>query len=93
MERVILREAMTLPDWDLRDGALCRDFQFRDFVEAFAFMTSVALVAERMNHHPDWTNVYNRVSIRLTTHDAGGVTEKDHALAAAISNVYARRNA
>lgn len=79
-------------DWDLRDDALHRELQFRDFVEAFGFMTSVALVAERMNHHPDWSNVYNRVTIRLTTHDAGGVTEKDYALAEAISELYGTRS-
>lgn len=76
-----------MTDWEERDHALHRTFRFRDFVEAFRFMTAVALVAERMNHHPDWSNVYDTVRIRLTTHDAGGVTEKDRALAAEISRL------
>ena len=80
----------SLPGWELRDNGLYREFRFRDFAEAFGFMTSVALVAERMNHHPDWSNVYNRVTIRLTTHDAGGVTERDFALAAEISALVRR---
>ena len=73
--------------WQLEDGHLVREFRFANFVEAFAFMTAVALVAERMNHHPDWSNVYNKVKIRLSTHDAGGITDKDYALASAISQL------
>ena len=79
--------------WELRDNALHRELRFRDFVEAFGFMTSVALIAERMNHHPEWSNVYGKVTIRLTTHDTGGVTEKDVALAEAISELAARTRA
>lgn len=71
--------------WERQEGSLYREFRFANFVEAFSFMTSVALIAERMNHHPDWSNVYNVVRIRLSTHDAGGITDKDFALAAAIS--------
>ncbi len=67
--------------------ALVRDFKFRDFSEAFAFMTRVALLAQSANHHPEWSNVYSKVSIRLTTHDAGGVTQKDVALAEAIDKL------
>jgi 4a-hydroxytetrahydrobiopterin dehydratase len=74
-----------LPGWELRDNALYRELMFRDFVEAFGLMTSVALIAERMGHHPEWSNVYNRVTIRLSTHDVGGVSENDFAMAAAIS--------
>lgn len=72
------------PGWQLSDDgrALTRQFKFADFREAFAFMTRVALAAERADHHPEWSNVYNRVDIRLTTHDAGGLTERDFALAA-----------
>lgn len=73
-----------LPHWTLGDGKLRREIRFRDFSEAFGFMTRVALVAERMDHHPDWSNVWNRVAIELTTHDVGGVTELDVALARAI---------
>jgi 4a-hydroxytetrahydrobiopterin dehydratase len=76
--------------WIERDGALHLDVQFHDFTEAFGFMCRVALVAERMGHHPDWSNSWNRVSIRLTTHDAGGiVTERDRALADAIDEILA----
>ena len=71
--------------WTERDGALHREFEFTDFSEAFAFMTRVALLAETMSHHPEWSNVYHRVSITLTTHDAGNVvTDADRSLAAAI---------
>ena len=73
--------------WTLRDGALCKTFLFPDFPAAFAFMTQVALAAEKINHHPDWTNVWNRVEVRLSTHDAGGITELDFALAAAMERI------
>lgn len=77
---------MSTPYWEIVDGALERSFQFADFSEAFAFMTRVALVAEKQEHHPTWTNTYNQLGIRLSTHDAGDtVTGKDHALAAAIN--------
>jgi 4a-hydroxytetrahydrobiopterin dehydratase len=69
----------TIPDWthDPARGAVARDFVFADFVRAFAFMTEVALQAERRDHHPEWRNVYNRVAIAWTTHDAGGLTDLD----------------
>jgi 4a-hydroxytetrahydrobiopterin dehydratase len=74
--------------WTEQDNKLVREFRFRNFSEAFAFMTRVAFLAEKMDHHPDWTNVYNTVSIRLSTHDAGDVvTEKDRKLAAAIDKL------
>lgn len=71
--------------WEEKDNHLYRNIEFPDFVEAFAFMTKVALLAEKMNHHPSWTNTYNRVEIRLSTHDAGNtVTAKDRSLAEKI---------
>lgn len=74
--------------WVEQDNKLKATFKFKDFVEAFAFMSKVALVAEKMDHHPNWSNVYNTVTIELTTHDAGNtVTEKDHRLADAISGL------
>lgn len=79
-----------LPSWEYRDNALQRELRFPTFAEAFAFMIRVAFVAERRNHHPDWSNVYDRVTIRLTTHDAGGVTEQDFEMAAEISSIYGR---
>lgn len=70
-----------LSGWSVEQGKLHRQFQFNSFVEAFGFMSSVALVAESMGHHPEWFNVYNRVTVDLTTHDAGGISDKDVALA------------
>jgi 4a-hydroxytetrahydrobiopterin dehydratase len=77
----IQKALATLPGWDVADGKLHRMFRFRDFQEAFAFMTRCALAAERANHHPEWTNVWSRVEVWLTTHDAGGITAKDLELA------------
>ncbi len=71
----------SLPGWTFTEGALRRELVFTDFPEAFAFMTRVALAAEKMDHHPEWTNVWSRVSVALTTPDAGGVTELDFPLA------------
>lgn len=74
--------------WEEKENSLYRRFQFRNFSEAFAFMTRVALAAEKMDHHPRWTNVYNRVEIWLNTHDAGDVvTEKDRQLAKLIDTL------
>ncbi|MEN7344183.1 MAG: 4a-hydroxytetrahydrobiopterin dehydratase [Pseudomonadota bacterium] len=77
-----------LSDWSISDGKLTRQFQFSDFNEAFGFMTRAALKADQMNHHPEWFNVYNRVNVALTTHDAGGLTALDIELATAM-NAYA----
>jgi 4a-hydroxytetrahydrobiopterin dehydratase len=76
-----------LAGWAVRDGKLHRAYKFSDFVEAFGFMASVALVAERMNHHPEWSNVWATVVIDLTTHDAGGITAQDFALAVEIERL------
>ena len=75
-----------LPDWDWDEGrdAIARTLTFGDFPEAFAFMTRVALIAEKADHHPEWSNVWNRVEIALTTHDAGGLSHRDIELAEAI---------
>lgn len=85
-ETEISRRLAALPGWELREGKLARDFQFADFKAAFAFMSRSALQAEQMNHHPEWFNVYNRVSVELTTHDAGGITELDFTLAGAMQD-------
>ena len=76
-----------LPGWRLQADKLHREYRFADFVEAFSFMTAAALVAERMNHHPEWGNVWNTVRIDLTTHDARGITAKDFALAEAMERL------
>ena len=76
-----------LPAWQLQDGKLHRELHFADFSEAFAFMARVALEAEKRDHHPDWSNVYNRVTVDLQTHDVGGVSQKDLDLAAEIDRI------
>lgn len=78
-----------LPDWTLREDGLAieRAFKFRDFGEAFTFMARVALIAEKQDHHPEWSNVYNRVAIVLTTHDAGGLSARDTKMARAIDRL------
>jgi 4a-hydroxytetrahydrobiopterin dehydratase len=81
---------MDAPDgWTLEESgkALVRTFKFKDFSEAFAFLTRVALYAEKADHHPEFTSVWNRVDFRLTSHDAGGVTDRDLALAEAINHL------
>lgn len=76
--------------WTEQNNSLKKSFKFKDFSEAFAFMTRVALIAEKMDHHPNWSNVYNQVEITLNTHSAGDiVTEKDHKLAAEIDKLHA----
>jgi len=78
-----------LPLWSLVNGKLHREFRFADFSEAFGFMARVALAAETLNHHPEWSNVWNRVVIELTTHDSGGLTALDLALAGRIDRLVA----
>jgi 4a-hydroxytetrahydrobiopterin dehydratase len=70
-----------LGGWSIANGKLHRDYEFADFVHAFGFMATAALIIEKMGHHPEWSNTYNRLSIDLSTHDAGGITKKDIALA------------
>ncbi|HVV29069.1 MAG TPA: 4a-hydroxytetrahydrobiopterin dehydratase [Rhizomicrobium sp.] len=90
MAKLTIEELKTalrrLPDWELAKDreAIRRKFQFADFDAAFAFMTRAALLAAKMDHHPEWSNVYNKVEVTLATHDAGGVTQKDIDLAAAM---------
>jgi 4a-hydroxytetrahydrobiopterin dehydratase len=74
--------------WHVKENYLIREFEFANFVEAFAFMTQIAHIAEAMNHHPEWSNIYNRVAIRLTTHDEGGISDKDIELANKINAVF-----
>ncbi|MEE9325765.1 MAG: 4a-hydroxytetrahydrobiopterin dehydratase [Cocleimonas sp.] len=73
--------------WSLKNDKLHKEFSFKNFVEAFGFMSKVALIAERNNHHPEWFNVYNKVVIDLTTHEAGGISERDFMFATQIDNV------
>lgn len=83
-EQQIAEAVAKLPGWSVQDGALRREFVFADFSAAFGFMTRVALAAEAMNHHPDWSNAWNKVSISLVTHSAGGLTANDFELASKI---------
>jgi len=75
------------PGWNLQDGKLHRVFEFENFVEAFGFMSQIAILAEKMDHHPEWSNVYSRVEVFLTTHDADGLTELDFELAESMDRV------
>jgi 4a-hydroxytetrahydrobiopterin dehydratase len=83
----------SLSEWRPANGrdAIVRSLKFRNFAEAFGFMAEIALVAEKMDHHPEWSNVYSRVEILLATHESGGVTERDLKLAAAIDKAAAKR--
>ena len=82
-------ELAKLPDWTLRDDrdAISKSFNFKNFNEAFGWMTRVALIAEQINHHPEWFNVWNRVDVTLSTHDAGGITELDIKLAQKMDKI------
>ncbi len=83
-----IRQALAhLPNWCYQENALFKEFSFRDFSSAFAFVTRVALLAEKFNHHPNWSNSYGKVHLKLTTHEAGGVTEKDIHLAQQIEQL------
>ena len=77
-----------LPDWEFSGEFLFRVFLFKNFVEAFDFMTAISSTAEEMNHHPDWANVYNKVEVRLSTHDSGGVTSLDVELASVMDSLF-----
>lgn len=76
----------SLSGWELKDGKLQKSFKFSNFIDAFGFMTRIALEAEKMNHHPEWSNVYNAVTVKLSTHDAGGITDYDIKLANIIDH-------
>ena len=91
MERLsevqVSEQLASLPGWERRGDRLVRAFRFPDFVRAFGWMASVALVAEKMNHHPEWRNVYGTVEVELTTHDADGITERDVQLAGEMNRL------
>jgi 4a-hydroxytetrahydrobiopterin dehydratase len=77
----IERQLREMPAWSVENAKLHREFRFADFVHAFGFMATAAIAIEKMNHHPEWCNVYNRVVVDLTTHDAGGISQRDFDLA------------
>ena len=79
-----------LPGWTVAAGKLHREYKFPDFIHAFGFMATAALAIQQMDHHPEWSNVYNRVIVDLTTHDSGGITANDTALAAVLESIALR---
>ena len=86
-ESDIDEELKKLSGWDVKDGKLHKEFQFDNFNQAFGFMTRAAMEIEKMNHHPEWFNVYNRITVDLTTHDAGGITNNDVNLARILNSL------
>lgn len=84
----IREELSKLGGWNIKDGKLAKSFKFDNFVKAFGFMTQVAIEAEKMNHHPDWRNVYNTVEVKLVTHDASAITTYDIKLARIIDTIF-----
>ena len=88
-EQEISAEMARLNGWRVKEGKLHRTFECKDFVQAFARITEVALMAEAMNHHPEWSNVWNRVTFDLTTHSANGITQRDFELAHKIEQIFA----
>lgn len=87
-DKQIQEELGRLEGWAINQGSLSKSFKFSDFVTAFGFMTQVALEAEKMDHHPDWTNTYNKVQINLVTHDASAITTNDVKLANIIESIF-----
>lgn len=86
-EEQIKKELANLSGWSIVSGKLHKDFVFKDFIEAFGFMSTAALHIEKMNHHPEWFNVYNKIKVDLTTHDAGGITQNDINLARILNSL------
>ncbi len=86
-EEELLLQLQKLKGWEYIDGAIETTFEFKNFKETFSIMTRIAFECEAQNHHPDWSNLYNTLNIRLNTHDAGGVTEKDFKLAESIEEI------
>jgi 4a-hydroxytetrahydrobiopterin dehydratase len=89
-EEILSYLALNLKSWAFTETAITREFKFRNFVDAFSFMTAIALEAEKMDHHPDWPNVYDKVTISLNTHTAKGITQMDFDLAKKIDAIYKR---
>ena len=87
-DRQINEFITTHNSWSIKNNKLHQNLTFKNFIEAFGFMSKIALHAEKLNHHPEWFNVYNKLTIDLTTHEAGGITERDFKLAELINNTY-----
>jgi 4a-hydroxytetrahydrobiopterin dehydratase len=91
-EQEIEHEVAKIPGWKVLNGKLNRTFEFESFVQAFGFMTKVAMESEKLNHHPEWFNVYNRLEINLVTHDVNGISNYDIKLAGSINRLYDKEN-
>ena len=89
-EREIREGVSGLSEWTVEDGKLFKEYRFANFVDAFAFMTKAAIAAEKLDHHPEWSNVYNKVQVHLTTHEAGGISERDLELAGILDTLTER---
>ena len=87
-EAEIIEELKKLEGWNIKDNKLHKEFQFDSFNQAFGFMTRAAMEIEKMNHHPEWFNVYNRITVELTTHDEGGITDNDVNLARILNSLF-----
>jgi len=87
-DRELKELVVKIPGWEIKSAQIQREFNFINFIEAFSFMTKVALICEKYNHHPNWENVYSKVIIRLNTHDLGGITNLDHTLASEINKIF-----
>jgi len=83
----IRKELSNIPGWNVMNGKLHKDFVFKDFIDAFGFMSRAAIHIEKMNHHPEWFNVYNKIKVDLVTHDAGGITQNDINLAKILNSL------
>ena len=77
-----------IPEWEIKEKLIEREFNFTNFIDAFSFMTKVALVCEKFNHHPNWENVYSKVTVKLSTHDLGGISSLDQTLALEINRIF-----
>ena len=89
-ERELKELIAKIPGWEINTKNIKREFNFVNFIEAFSFMTKIALICEKYNHHPNWENVYSKVTIELSTHDLGGITNLDQTLATEINKIYER---
>ena len=87
-DRELKELVFKIPGWEINSGQIEREFNFDNFIEAFSFMTKIALICEKYNHHPSWENVYSKVTIRLNTHDLGGITNLDQTLASEINKIF-----
>ena len=87
-DRELEELVVKIPGWEIKSKLIQREFDFANFIEAFSFMTKIALISEKYNHHPNWENVYSKVIIRLNTHDLGGITNLDETLASEINKIF-----